>query len=312
MKFAILIIAHKNIEQTMRLANCFDDRFDVYIHFDAKMEIKQETKPNRSNIYILQKRLSGFLDDWSLVEIAMNLYMSAKKNRYAYYCLLSGQDYPVKTMDYISEFFERNYPKPFIDCTPAVKGNWVYSTFKRIRKIRDYNSIKSKCQNQYWTKVRIYLLYAKQMLETIIKGSPSKNLTKIGWEMYGGSAWWVLPDIVMEEIEDIYKEKTNNNERICQQFKVKIVPEETFFQTCIMNSKFKDQVVVNQPFEEKQNCLTYAYFCDEEHAATGHPYVFTMKNKELLDKLPHLFARKFDYSVDEKILDYLDRRKFND
>lgn len=40
-----------------------------------------------------------FLDDFSLVEATMNLLEEALSRNYVYYCLLSGQDYPIKVLN---------------------------------------------------------------------------------------------------------------------------------------------------------------------------------------------------------------------
>ena len=36
---AILILAHKNIDQVTKLATTLNNNFEVYIHFDKKMNI---------------------------------------------------------------------------------------------------------------------------------------------------------------------------------------------------------------------------------------------------------------------------------
>ena len=54
--------------------------------------------------------------------------------------------------------------------------------------------------------------------------------------------------------------------------------------------------------------MTYAYFFDEEHEATGHPYVLTEKNFDMLRHRNELFARKFDLNIDRTIFELLDEK----
>lgn len=46
---------------------------------------------------------------------------------FGYYCLISGQDYPIRNVSSIRDELQNSYPKPYIDCTPCAKGNWVYN-----------------------------------------------------------------------------------------------------------------------------------------------------------------------------------------
>ena len=63
---------------------------------------------------------------------------------------------------------------------------------------------------------------------------------------------------------------------------------------------------LNDSNEILQNCMTYAYFFDDEHKPTGHPYILKVNKFEMLINRKELFARKFDLSVDGKILDLID------
>lgn len=73
-----------------------------------------------------------------------------------------------------------------------------------------------------------------------------------------------------------------------------------------MRSKYKEMIDLNAPDEILQNCMTYAYFFDDEHEPTGHPYILNINNLEMLKNRKELFARKFDEKIDSKILDQLD------
>lgn len=313
MRHVFLIIAHKNINQLQRLIQHLQsDRVDIYIHFDSKWNISQnEIKKfveSFQNTYAIEDRISGVLDTWSLVEIAMKLIEAAnresKKNgyHYGYYYLLSGQDYPIKPLKYILDFLDAQYPIPLIDCTPETKTNWIHSVFKRIRHVNLYNKINRISENPKIQKICKIPLYVYQEIETLVVGSPYKHLTDMGIKLYGGSAWWCLPEKVIVDILQTW----NENTRLIKYFSKATTPEETFFQTMIMGSSLADRVVVNEPNETKQNCMTFAYFQDIDKPATGHPYIFTVNEFEKISKLHHLFARKFDIEIDSDILDRID------
>lgn len=86
MQNAILIIAHKNKEQLIRLIKILNDKdFDIYIHLDKKWKLSLEEindiKFSSSNVKIINKRISGFLDTWSLCQITIELAKEAFKKK---------------------------------------------------------------------------------------------------------------------------------------------------------------------------------------------------------------------------------------
>lgn len=309
MKHAVLIIAHKNMDQLIRLVKSLqDDELDVYIHLDKKWRITEEeiqrVKSISNNVTIMDVRISAFLDTWSLCEVTLELINTALSSGkdYAYFMLLSGQDYPIKPISYIKEYLGNAYPKPLIDCTPLRKNNWIYSGFKWIRFHWYYRLVERLTKKRKLRKLLLFPAYGVQALTTWLLRSPYNRLKKQNCELYGGSAWWILP----KEVVQLCVSEWKSNSKIIKAFKLKNTPEETFFQTMAMQSKYRDCVEINDPYEVLQNCMTYAYFFDEGHPATGHPYILTKENFDMLSNRNELFARKFDCNVDDEILDLID------
>ena len=70
MRHAVLIIAHKNIDQVIRLIHSLqDESFDIYIHIDKKWAISpadlQKISEAGRYVVVLEERFSGFLDTQS-------------------------------------------------------------------------------------------------------------------------------------------------------------------------------------------------------------------------------------------------------
>ncbi len=310
MRHAILIIAHKNLDQLIRLLSVLrDEDFDIYLHLDKKWKLSDENirilKNLSEHITVLERRISGYLDTWSLCEITLELAREALKNyrNYSYFLLMSGQDYPIKPISYIKAKLKEFYPKPLIDITPMTKDNWIYSGFRWIRFHPYYRLVEKITDKQITRKMMLLPIYGIQFLVTIILGSPYRRLKRENCQLFGGSAWWILP----VEIINMCLEEYEKNTPIIRAFKMKNTPEETFFQTMTMRSNLKEQADVNEPYEILQNCMTYAYFFDDEHKPTGHPYILTENNFEMLQSRKEFFARKFDMSIDANILDMLDQ-----
>lgn len=310
MRFAALIIAHKNANQLVRLIRALkDDEIDVYVHLDKKWNISQEEieqiKRASSYVTVIDQRFSGYLDTWSLCEITMALLEKAcaGNKQYDYFMLLSGQDYLIKPVSYIKHYLKEQYPTPLIDCTPLRKDNWIYPGFKWIRFNWYYRMVEKLTKSKELRRILLLPIYVVQIVVTLIMKSPYKRLTKLGCDLYGGSAWWILPKSVVE----FCIREVDANTAIVKAFKLKNTPEESFFQTMVMRSSLKELVKVNDPYEVLQDCMTYAYFFDDTHQPTGHPYILTEENFNMLKARKELFARKFDVSINSKILDKIDQ-----
>ena len=317
-KQAIMIIAHKNFSQLCRLVNKLTfEYFDIFIHLDKKFELNYEQityleKLNNGRVYLTKKRHDVNLFSFRQIEATLELInLSMSKNiHYRYYILISGQDYPLHDSAYIYEHLNNNYPKPFIDVDKLEENNWVYNSFRLNYSFKDAlskaDSIQKKCKNKYIRfSLRILMngpIKLATYVATIYKGAPSEQLDKINIKPFGGAQWWILPDDIIYEIA--IKGKDINFLNIMKHV---FSPDETFFQTILMNSKYSSRVANKKKSLKHQNILTYADFRDEKGNAYGHPKIFTMKDFEFLNGLKgYLFARKFDEKVDSLIMDKID------
>ena len=119
-KHAYLILAHNKLDQLAILLQTLDDsRNDVYLLLDSKLGQVDE-KPLREavkkgNLYIIKNRISVSWGQFSQIKARMILLEEACTHKdYEYYHNLSGQDLPIKSQDYIHDFFHFHAGKEFI------------------------------------------------------------------------------------------------------------------------------------------------------------------------------------------------------
>lgn len=310
-KLAVLLLVHKNTEQVKRLVNKMDDdNIDVYIHCDKRwntgFEELKKFFQSKNNIYIIEDRVYTDLDSFNLAEAPLKMIGYSKKigMKYNYYALLSGQDYPLVSSKELLDNLDCLYPKPLIDCVPYEKNNFVHTKFASYGLYR-------KCERTIYTKIRNrkiahmvvfpVVVFWKTIGDSIYNLKRSFDRMNVG--LYGGSAWWILPDIAIDYIYDEYR----NNPKLMKLLSKAFTPEENFYQIMTMQSPAKNLVDINN-FETEQKCKTYAHFRPEGKEITGHPYIFTIDDKDLISKIKndYFFARKFDVQKDFKILDYID------
>lgn len=138
-KHAYLIIAHNNFYILEKLIKLLDDeRNDIYIHIDKKVkEFDFEYFINickKSNINFI-KRNKVYWGSYSQIQCELNLLKEATKNCYKYYHLLSGIDLPIKSQNYIHDYFEKNKGIEFIGFQ---KTEWDYDRVSKINLLTNY------------------------------------------------------------------------------------------------------------------------------------------------------------------------------
>jgi hypothetical protein len=115
-----------------------------------------------------------------------------------------------------------------------------------------------------------------------------------GIDIYGGYAWWAFKKSTVQYLLSFF----DNNPDFNSFFEHTLIPDEMYFQTVLMNSEFRDNVV--------SEFIKESVWDWEFHSSTD-PITFTMKELDFLKKSKKLFARKFDDHLDKQILDEIDK-----
>lgn len=119
-KHAYLILAHENWDLlNLLIATIDDERNDIYLHIDSKVKTLPDVKTENAGLIILKNRVDVRWGDVSQIEAEYALFETAhnSKEDYSYYHLLSGADLPLKSQDYIHNFFDNHAGKEFIGYT---------------------------------------------------------------------------------------------------------------------------------------------------------------------------------------------------
>lgn len=277
-KHAYLIIAHNNfyiLEKLLKLID--DDRNDIYIHIDKKVNNFNFSYFNnlccKSNVKFID-RIKVYWGGYSQVQCELNLLKEAIGNNYEYYHLLSGVDLPIKDQDYIHDFFEQNNGTEFVRFT---KNKWDYNRVSKKHFFSDYMKTSDKIQSY------IYKIANKFAFKFINKGSYDYTKKFEGYKFMKGDQWFSITNECAHYI-------CENEKIIKRMFKYAVGPDEHFIHTILYNSKFKNRLSYNK-------CLR------EIDWQRGAPYIYKLEDYELLKSSNNLFARKFDATIDRKIID---------
>ena len=269
-KNCILILAHKNHNQIMRLINHLKTDFDLYVHIDKRNKLNIKSFDN-VNIYKKYKVYHGGV---SQVITTLFLLKEAAKNNYDRYIFISAQDVPLKTNKEIVDFFDTNKNKEYISYENIENSEAIYKEMSF--RINAYNF------GKLYRK-----LLSRKFRELISNFPPIKRITPKN--IYYGSSWWNLTNNAIQYILDYIEQNPNYLKR----FNYTWGSDEFFFQSILLNSKFKDNCV--------NDCLRYLVWNG------GTPFNLEMKDYDDIKNNinDNLFARKFDENIDNDIIDKL-------
>lgn len=331
MKFAYLINAHKDASHVLRLIdrlNNTDTDFVIHVSKSSDKSFYKELKSKLEmykNVYFC-KREFGYHFGWGIVQATINGMETLIKegSEFEYFHLLSGQDYPIKTNEEIFAFFKRNAGKQYMDYWKIFpkKGEeyfedhpwgenrqsyrlnrfnfpWIGKTFtipeldsRRLLDKTLYQSIKvflfelNKYRLKGTAKEEFWRLFFSRLL-------PEKRNYEVDFEFFGGKTWFSFSRAL---IEHILKEHLGTSKWV-RFYKYSLIPDEMYFHTITMHSKFASDV---------QND-----FLREVEWGGGdgtHPIIWTKNDFERLSSTKNFWARKFEDDVDSEIMDLIDSK----
>ena len=302
-RHAYLIIAHKNQNQLETLISLLDDyRNDIFILIDKKSNALDENRimkvASKSKVFF-PPRISITWGGYSQVEAELILFESARRiTKYTYYHLISGQDLPLQSQDYIHSFFEKYNGYEFL----TYVGEEIYKRERPIDRIKYYYPLIERSSNYFSgirNKVQHRILIPAQKLLRVDRTKNMKNI--IGY----GSNWVSITD-------DFVKYILDHKSFIKQCFSNGFCVDELFIHTLAENSDFSKRVFIREGINDKrydrQGNLRYINWW------SGSPRIWRIDDKEeLLEAIDrgYLFSRKFDESFDKSIIAFIKEKVIN-
>ncbi|GAB3342698.1 hypothetical protein GCM10027299_57750 [Larkinella ripae] len=276
LKLAHLILAHSQPDQLDRLIRALQHPgADFYVHIDQKADLAQFQKLEKyQNVYLVKKREKVAWGAYSIVKATLNGFeeILASGIPYDYVNLMSGQDYPLKSPEFIHSFLQQQPGTQFMEFLP-VDTEWQ----EAISRVRNYHF------NDYSFPGKHTL--ARLLNAVLPQRKAPENLTFVG-----RSQWFTITLDAVKYISQYVKSHPN----VCQFFRLTWGPDELFFQTILYNSTFKQSL--------RNDNLRYIDWSEKK----ASPKTLTLDDEPVLQASGKLFARKFNAVTDAKIMDFLD------
>jgi hypothetical protein len=277
MRIAHLILAHKNPLQLEKMIDALDHPdFDFYVHVDKKTDIAPflylEKHPR---IFFIRQRVKVYWACYSMVQATVNgMSEILNSGQYGYINLMSGQDFPIKSPEFIHQYFSRNSGMEFITCNEYdEKDEWWREAIVRIR-------------HYHFQNLRIPGRYRLQDFANKILPDRKYPLEHT---IVGRSQWFSITRQSAAYILDFLEK----NPKVVRFFKYVWAPDELIFSTILFNSPFKSRIRPN---------LVYVDWSEKK----PNPKLLSIEDLEKLKASDKLFARKFDLDAAPVILERLE------
>lgn len=276
MKHAYLILVHNNFYVLHTLLKMIDDkRNDIYIHVDSKCKSfdynKCKSVVENSEIHFV-KNYNVSWGGYSLIKAELSLMLeSYQRGGYGYYHLISGTDLPIKSQDYIHNFFDENFGYEFITCATHVfteKCN-IISRF-----------------NTYHHTRNLFFLFLNAI---------KYKRYKYDFDVSFGSEWVSITESFVKCILE-HKGWINKH------FNYSHTCDEVYKQCIALNTDFKDKIYC---FPSNSLYISFNMRYIDWSSGGAHPKILTMSDIDKILKSNCIFARKFDNLVDREVIDYI-------
>lgn len=280
MKVAILIHVHQDAHQVGRLVErLLHHDVDIYINVDAKSN-HLEFEQNVSNKAIFIKNsIEVIWGRFSQVQQILNSFKEIKdsETEYSHVIFISGQDYPIVSIDTVLGFLKEHKGQSFVD-------------YHLVSKDRDneWNKVIHR-RFEYW-----YFLPENDIRSKI---SVRRFLKMMGYrrkypftDIYYGACWFTFSS---EAIEYVLKYIDNHTD-IINFFSHTGCADELFFQSILMNSPLKEKIVNNH----------FRYIDWEEGGKS--PKDLTIADFDKIKNSDAWFARKINPQIEDGLTNLLD------
>lgn len=304
-RIADLVLCHDEPELLKRLARALAYKDDkLFVHVDKKSDINPfiEAVQGLRNVVFLQQRESVYWGGFNSITATMALVRAALRDNIKYdrMVLLQGKDYPLRSPEYIHDFFKKRKEEEFCKAKNITKS----------KDPRDY----MKCCG-WWNLDRKPNLWQKSVnrffsfLNTKLRVKYRKGYFSLGgryekWDIYKGWAQVAVTRECAVYILKIYEEMPKYNRYMRHRFP----PDELYIHTIIYNSSFRKQItdyslVPRKNAEWFSEQLNVTYF---EYPKNVTIFKQAADYKELLET-NGLFFRKATYAESSELLDEIDR-----
>lgn len=296
------ILAHKNPKQIEILCQSllFQDQVKVYIHIDANSDINKFLYLQSEYIEIIPDTIKISWWGFSIIQATLNLFHTIAQNmhQWDHVIIMSGQDFPIKSPIEIIDFLSKHPHTSWVPSIIQPHENW--NILNRVEKYhfhdlvinKKINKILEKCISYFvpvqWLRNQIFCYIAQRIVNIFM---PRKRFLTTNFVIYRWSQRQILSYEIINYIINFCNTKIG--EKFIAAFKTTAWPDEIFFQTIIMNSPHKENIINNTQWYIDWKKWPWL------------PRILDETDYTAIKQSPYLFARKFELPLSEKLIHLL-------
>ena len=284
-RHAYLILAHTNFNQLIKLLGILDHPLnDIYVHIDIHSSDFDQTALLASVKDSSLSVSSSYHLAWgseTMIDGMLYLLKAASQTEHLYYHLISGMDLPLQPQSEIHAFFQARAGAEFID----FQGESI-SALLLADRIQTYHFLQAARE-----RYPIFRAIDQKLLrlQTLLRVNRLKHC---GVVFQKGSQWFSIT-------HDFALYCLSNAPAYRPYFRFSKCGDELFFQTLLQNSPFLSNRAV-QTYNDNRATMR---LIDWDRGNGSSPYVFRAADYDEITQSGMLFARKFDETVDAKIIE---------
>jgi hypothetical protein len=275
MKIAYLMLVHSNPLLQKRAVDMLSSGdCGIFIHVDAKSDIRQFSSIRGDNVIFLEPRIPVYWGEFSQVEATMRLLQHAlcSSAAYDYFVLLQGADYPLRSGKYIQAFFEQNRGTEFLSLVKMPAPGFPLSKINKLE----------------YPSEQLFLHLAVRALGKMGLAQRDYRKQLAGLDGYAGDACWALSRDACGYLMEFAKQ----NPHVPKFFQNTESSDEMFFHTILGNSRFHARTRKSLMYRDYPARLNHPAILDENHVR-----FFDMQERIWVEDEwgpgEMLFARKF-------------------
>jgi Core-2/I-Branching enzyme. len=285
---AILLLAHKEMPLIKELTQKLSKSFEIYIHFDTKMQLSaaDEAFLKEHKIHYISEVKVNW-GSWSIGEATVRLMRLALKNpAINYFHIISGQDWVAANVEELYQHFEND--------------SKIYMVYEKAAEVKKNGEPIIWWQKYYFNYDRVNRrsmfgkIYHRLLIsmQTLLRVDKFKRLG-IKEEIYAGANWADLPRDAVEYC----LEYLESHPKFLQMLKTGCFSDEFWMQT----------IICNEPcFKERLLNENYRYIkWEEKHGS--YPAILDEENLAEIQQGDYFFIRKVEAKYSSELLRQLDR-----
>lgn len=233
MNIAYLISVYTDAPQLKRLVEALHPDAQFFIHVDKKSDIRPFTAIlHGDNIHYLPNRIHVHWGTITQVDFQIALIQAALEHPqdFDYIFFLSGQDYPLWSVDRINTWLQEQNGKELLSgvCinTPQKSFQQQQALYQSFRPDFNFPLI-----GETWNR-KLGILYRKVMHLLNRRKKLTLTIDDEQWQLYKGADYWAISQQLAQHILYTYQKYPE----IRRYFSDSFAPSETMIQTIAFNS----------------------------------------------------------------------------